>query len=499
MDLELIMSSSSPLSTRLRDDNSPPVSTQRNPKALKPHPWNSAIYGEDEDVTELISLIRASGWVKPLVLTPTGTIISGHRRWKAVLALGWENVPVEVREFASELADLEALLLENASRFKTTEQKVREAQAWKEVETHKARTRQILLAGTRPNSNPDLQENFPEGHLGQARDAIASRVGLGSGRNYEKAAKVVTQIDAEANLGHLEIAQALRKLLNEHSVNAAHMLLKKSPQERHAIANLIVSGEAKSINQAVQMVIGNNYAEFNDPFSATLAGFSVGDWISVNDNAQSKTYVALKGQVEQIWTVEQQISVNLEGGPAKIRFYPHELTLIALAPPPCPFRVGDIVFIDIDRYEAAKLQEKKWNGFWGKVTQIGETGSLQVDVGKESLQLFFRDLKPIDSPGTDLRHLVERVLRLRGFELDEIEEKMLDVIQRREWFTYLQLIHLENIEKLYPHADLHETESSHVAQCRSPRRETASIVSHPQARLLVSTSPATTYAPDLTT
>lgn len=79
---------------------------------------------------------------------------------------------------------------------------------------------------------------------------------------------------------------------------------------------------------------------------------------------------------------------------------------------------------------------------------------------------FPRDLKPVDAPSADLRHVVERVLRLRGFGLDEIEERMLDVLQRREWFTHSQLIHLENIEKLYPEADFYETEKSQVAQRR---------------------------------
>jgi hypothetical protein len=37
-------------------------------------------------------------------------------------------------------------------------------------------------------------------------------------------------------------------------------------------------------------------------------------------------------------------------------------------------------------------------------------GSLTVDVGKESLQLFPRDIKPIDAPTAELRSVVERVL-----------------------------------------------------------------------------------------
>jgi hypothetical protein len=40
---------------------SPPVFTQRSPKALKPHPWNSAIYGQEEEVVaELISFEKTA-------------------------------------------------------------------------------------------------------------------------------------------------------------------------------------------------------------------------------------------------------------------------------------------------------------------------------------------------------------------------------------------------------------------------------------------------------
>lgn len=270
-------------------DNETRIVIQHSPIQLNPHPRNEAIYGE-EDVTELIEHIRESSWVKPLVCTPTGTIISGHRRWKAALELRLKTVPVEIREFSNELAELEALLLENSNRLKTTEQKVREAEAWKEVETHKAKTRQIVLAGTRPNSNLNLQENFPEGHKGQARDAIASRVGLGSGRNYEKAVKVVTQIDEEASLGHMEVAKVLRKVLNEQSVDAAHILVKKPPQERHAITNLIINGEAKTTKQAERIVNKDDSVEFNAPTQETLCGASIAELqVTIDSNFYKPT------------------------------------------------------------------------------------------------------------------------------------------------------------------------------------------------------------------
>ena len=427
---------------------------------LKPHPRNAYIYGSDEDVTSLVEMIHASGWVKPLVLAPTGTIISGHRLPSAALELGLKSVFVEVRQFPGKAADeLEALLLENATRVKTIEQKVREAEVWKEAESIKAKDRQ----GTRT----DIQENFPGCDSGQVGDLVARRVGSGSGHTYEKAAKVVRLIDQEAELGRIETAQVLRKVLNEQSVDAAHILLKKPPQERRTIANLIINGEAKPTFQAAKTVRQKTHAEFNDPLSATFAGFAIGDWVEVSAETEHfETYIGLLGQVEQVWPVEQQVSVNFEGNPDKIRFYPHELTLIAKAPPPNPFQVGDIVFVDIDRHEAASVQERKWNGFWGKVRQIAHRGSLQVDVGSQSLQLLKRDLKPIDTLSGDLSQVVERVLRLRKLELDEIEERMLDVLQLREWFTPKQLIHLENIYQLYPDADFFQTDKHLVSPMR---------------------------------
>jgi len=446
-------SGSNQLGKEFRESNPPPVFRHKDPKTLKPHQKNSAIYGESEDVTELIELIRMSGWVKPLVITPTGTIISGHQRCKAVLALGWESIMVEVREFADELAELEALLLENASRLKSTEQKVREGEAWKEVEEKKARLRMSDAAKALSQG----VKNFSHPEKGKTCDRIAKRVGIGSGCTYQKAAKVVTRSDHEAVLGHKEVAQILLKTLNEQSVDAAHALLKKPPEEMMEIAELITKGIAKSPRQALKMInqnnkTGDNNADSSEPSKPSLAGFSIGDWVEVNENAhaRNKIYVGQRGRVEQVLAAEKQISVSFEGLADKIRFEPCELCLLVRSAPLWPVRVGDIVFVCIERHEAASPEQKKWNGFWGKVTCIGEMGSLSIDVGSESLQLFPRDLKPVDEQSAELRQVVERVLHLRRLELDEMEQNMLDWLQRREWCTPHQLIHLENIEKLYP-------------------------------------------------
>jgi ParB family chromosome partitioning protein len=216
------------------------VFSQVDPRLLRSHPRNSSIYGE-ENVTELVELIRQSGWIKPLVITSSLTIISGHRRWKAVLELGWSTVSVEVREYATEEEELKALLLENASRFKTTEQKVREEEAWKNIEQRQAKKR-MSEGGQKSAPYKSAQskgvENFPHLSLkGKTRKRLAKLVGLGSGRNYSKAAKVVEAIDRETHIGNLETARTLRQVLNSKSVDAAVKLLKHSTKEAKATSN----------------------------------------------------------------------------------------------------------------------------------------------------------------------------------------------------------------------------------------------------------------------
>lgn len=221
-----------------------PGEHQLDPKLLKPHPRNASLYGEDESVSDLVELIGNSNWLKPLVITPDFTIISGHRRWKVALQLGWLSIPVIVREFKDAIAELEALLLENATREKTIEQKVREAALWKEIEQESAKLRQ----GTRR----DIQENFPGccEQFGQSRDHVASRVGLGSGKTYQKAAIVVEEIDKAVSSGHLARAKALRSVLNHQSVDGAFKLSEKPVAQSDPILELIASGEVRTSKQA---------------------------------------------------------------------------------------------------------------------------------------------------------------------------------------------------------------------------------------------------------
>ena len=231
--------------------------------ALLPHPRNAAIYGDGADAAFAAEL-RASGWIKPLVVTPAGNgapdlyrIVSGHRRWRAARANGVREVPYEVRTFDSEQAELEALLLENAFREKTTEQRTREGAVWEEIEGEKAAARKAAAAAAsnaaRARSGtsgptPGAAALAPAPPPDRALDAVAARAGLGSGKTYERARKVVTAIDAASP----SEARALRKVLEREGAKPAARLLRLEPEARGKALEILADSDTTA-KQAVAM------------------------------------------------------------------------------------------------------------------------------------------------------------------------------------------------------------------------------------------------------
>jgi len=234
-----------------------------NPRDLTPHPRYAGIYG-DIDAGELTEQIRASGWMRPLTITPKNVIVGGHRRWKAALELDWPEVPVAVHQFRDRNAELEVLLGENAIRDKTREQKVREANAWKPIETEKARERQ--LAGVSP------LDDDPFGSRGNVRDILAKRVGLGSGVTYTKAAKVVRRIDAELKAGRCDRAEGWRIALNRGSVQGAYSLLQLPKSKRVKVLDCLADGSAENVREALEQVQAEGR-------KGRRHRFAVGEWV----------------------------------------------------------------------------------------------------------------------------------------------------------------------------------------------------------------------------
>ncbi len=231
---------------------------------LTPHPLNIKIYGEHEDVSSLAKSIEISKWVKPLVVTKDYVIVSGHRRWKALQQLRWLTAPVEIQEFTDEVAILEALLLENVTREKTLEMRIREGMAWETVEAEKAASRK----GTRTDLG-NMVENFPpcspRTKFGKSRDAIGSNIGL-SGKSYSKGRKVVDLMDSEDHEGNLSSASTLRTALGK-SIDAAYKLAIQPRSTREAIARMLETGKVNNITAAIRLV--NQQSEAKSPLTSS--------------------------------------------------------------------------------------------------------------------------------------------------------------------------------------------------------------------------------------
>lgn len=206
---------------------------------LQEHPLNRSIYGVDppEQFNELIEKIRTSNWIKPVLVNKQYRIISGHRRVRAAIQLGITEVDCEILT-VDEDRQLELLLAENAFREKTTIQKVREAEYYREIESKKAYERQ--LAGADP------VEMVPQGEkIGKTRDIVAEKIGM-SGKSYDKARKVVNQIDNETEDAFKFF---LEDTLNEN-IEAASKLVEKSDDFVQTVMQ-ITNGDVKKVSSAI--------------------------------------------------------------------------------------------------------------------------------------------------------------------------------------------------------------------------------------------------------
>jgi len=130
---------------------------------LKTCPINSQIY-IDGNVDDLINSIQEFGLMQPLVITPDNLIVSGHRRYKAMNALGWKNAECDVKKIAEK--DLEiTLVLYNQNRVKVATELLREIKVLYE-KLWVGRGKNKGIGGRNPN----------------IRDVVASKVGISSSK-----------------------------------------------------------------------------------------------------------------------------------------------------------------------------------------------------------------------------------------------------------------------------------------------------------------------------
>ncbi len=97
---------------------------------LRPNPFNPRGDVNASGLDELAESIRAQGVLQPLLVTPSGVVVAGHRRLAAAHMAGLEEVPVVVRDLDF-VQQQEIMLVENLQRQDLSP--VEEARAYRRI------------------------------------------------------------------------------------------------------------------------------------------------------------------------------------------------------------------------------------------------------------------------------------------------------------------------------------------------------------------------------
>lgn len=216
---------------------------------LTPHPRNAALYGSCHGLYDdkLVESLLAGIWDGEIQVTVDDVIISGHRRCEHAIFADIVEANVWVRDdlpsdpLSPEV--LSALLAGNLQRNKSNEQKLREFELWKEIESRLAKERQQEACASNSFSGGHLGH---QGDKGKARDRAAQRVGLSSGSHAEKALKALKAADtAESSNDEALKAKAakVKDKLERTSIQAAY---------RAAVAEGLLPGPKPRAKKPVQ-------------------------------------------------------------------------------------------------------------------------------------------------------------------------------------------------------------------------------------------------------
>jgi ParB family chromosome partitioning protein len=168
---------------------------------LKPNPLNprSQVKPEDPRIQELAASIKSQRLIEPLIITPAGIIIAGHRRHIALIVAGIARCRVIVQRL-SEAEQLEVMLAENLQRQELTP--LEEAKAYKSL----LDTYQIPI------------------------NEASRRLGL-------------THAHIQLRLAILRLDSGTQKLFNNHEMQVSavqHLLKIKDPDRQQRLATMVL-------------------------------------------------------------------------------------------------------------------------------------------------------------------------------------------------------------------------------------------------------------------
>lgn len=146
------------------------------------------IRGDYGDIVELAEDIEKNGLINPVTITPNYELISGERRIRAYQYLGRRSIPVRIMKVEDYEHQLNLEIAENEMRKNFSKiERLKFARELEQIESIKAEERQ--------KAGVSLTENFPEGSEGETRNIVAKKLGIGSGKQYEKEKYIADNAD----------------------------------------------------------------------------------------------------------------------------------------------------------------------------------------------------------------------------------------------------------------------------------------------------------------
>jgi ParB family chromosome partitioning protein len=258
------------------------------------------------DIQSLSDSIKKVGLIQPIVITNDDVLIAGERRLKAAQLLNAEYIEARVMDIKDYEKQLEAEIAENELRKEFTfEERVKYGKELEQIERLKAEERK--LSTLKQNSNTDV-EKFPPREEGKTRDIVATKVGFGSGKQYEKAKTVVEQAPEP-------IKEAARN--NVISINKAYeatKVINKMPEEKKQDVVKQIVTQSRPVKEIINDCIKKDIDEIDrqDQLQKAVMG-AMGKVIRLTANEEcceawlsDMDIETIKDQVE---TVELAISI----------------------------------------------------------------------------------------------------------------------------------------------------------------------------------------------
>lgn len=141
------------------------------------------------DIQELADDIKENGLINPPVVTPdTYELIAGERRLRAMKLLGYNQIEVRPMSVKDAEHQLNLEISENETRKDfSKKERIDYARRLERIEKVKAEQRRKLTQNNNTAKELSEVENFPpQIDEGKTRDIVAEKLGIGSGKQYEK-------------------------------------------------------------------------------------------------------------------------------------------------------------------------------------------------------------------------------------------------------------------------------------------------------------------------